>query len=172
MQFGKRAFFLLLNGAALLVVLLYLLFWLMGNSTGGRILRPLHASSMTVQYVVGEKTYTERFMRSDVPLSQTSVKVRYQPWNPSMARIQSFMGLLAEPLAWWGVVLLAIAMLLLTNNTVFSKGTRFRLQQRFPWLMMDEFFPSRVHDGHSTYPRPTGAKKLPDGWRQKKDESA
>ncbi len=168
MQFGKRAFFLLLNGVALLVVLLYLLFWLVGSSTTGRVVRPLHASSMTVQYAVDGKTYTESFMRSDVPLSQTRVKVRYQRWNPSVARILSFMGLAAEPLAWWGVFLLASAMLLLTNNTVFSKGTRFHLQRRFPWLWMDEFFPSRSHDGYSNKHRPTGAKKLPEGWRQKK----
>lgn len=51
------------------------------------------------------------------------------------------MGIAAEPLAWWLVFLLASAMLLLTHNTVFSRGTIFQIQKKFPWLSMDEYFP-------------------------------
>lgn len=127
------------------------------------------ASLVEVQYTVGGKTYLENFMRHDIPLAQRTVQVRYQAWNPAFSRIDSFMGIGAEPLAWWLVFLLASAMLLLTNNTVFSRGTRFRLQKRFPWLLMDEFFPAASSYRHSNTPRPTRAKKLPDGWRQKMD---
>jgi hypothetical protein len=48
----------------------------------------------------------------------------------------------AEPLAWWLVFLLASAMLLLMPNTVFSRGTMFQLQKKFPWISMDEYFPA------------------------------
>ena len=169
MQFGKRTFFLALNGIAVLVLLFYFIFWLLGSSTTGTIKPPLMASMVDVQYRVEGKTYRESFMRHDIPLAQRRVVVRYQVWNPSLSRIQSFMGIGAEPLAWWLVFLLASAMLLLTNNTVFSRGTRFRLQKKFPWLLMDEFFPAAPTFRHNKAPRPTEAKKLPDGWRQKTD---
>mgnify|MGYP003578060912 CR=1 FL=1 len=165
MQFGKRSFFLALNGIAVLVLLLYFVFWQMGSVTTGKIMPPLQASMVQVQYNIDGKSYTESFMRHDIPLRQRIVVVRYQAWNPSLSRIQSFMGIGAEPLAWWLVFLLASAMLLLTNNSVFSKGTRFRLQKRFPWLLMDEFFPAAGPYRHNDAPRPKEAKKLPDGWR-------
>lgn len=169
MQFGKRTFFLALNGIAMVLLLLYFVFWLLGSSTTGKIKPPLMATLVQVQYNVGGKKYTESFMRHDIPLAQRTVTVRYQAWNPALSRIQSFMGIGAEPLAWWFVFLLASTMLLLTNNTVFSKGTRFRLQKRFPWLLMDEFFPAASGYRHADAPRPAEAKKLPDGWRLNKD---
>jgi len=170
MQWGKRSFFLLLNGIAMLLVLLYVLFWLMGSSTTGQVLRPLDYTLMVVEYKVENKAYTQSFMRSGIPLAQRAVKLRYQKWNPSLARLQSFMGIAAEPLAWWFVFFLASAMLLLTNNTVFSKGTRFRLQKRFPWLQMDEFFPAPGAATQSDDYRPKKA-QLPDGWRFSKEEN-
>jgi hypothetical protein len=51
------------------------------------------------------------------------------------------MGMFAEPLAWWLVFLIASSMLFLMDNTVFSRGTTFLLQKKFPWLSMDEYFP-------------------------------
>jgi hypothetical protein len=32
-------------------------------------------------------------------------------------------------------------MLLLMPNAVFSRGTVFQLQKKFPWILMDEYFP-------------------------------
>ena len=127
------------------------------------------ASLVEVQYTVEGKTYLESFMRHDIPLAQRTVQVRYQVWNPAFSRIQSFMGIGAEPLAWWFVFLLASAMLLLPNSTVFSKGSRFRLQRLFPWLLRDEFFPAASNYRHGKAPQPTESKKLPDGWRHKTD---
>jgi hypothetical protein len=69
------------------------------------------------------------------------VQVRYLKFHPQTSRVNSFMGIWAEPLGWWGVFLLASAMLLLTQNAVFSKGTIFQLHKKFPWISMEEYFP-------------------------------
>ena len=143
MQFGKRTMFLFLNGAVLLLLLLYFLFWVIaGDTASGKIVRPYQATKITIEYKVDGTTYTESYMRNGVPFSKTKIAIRYLRFSPSYSHINSFMGLLAEPLAWWMVLLTGTAMLLLTNNTVFSKGTVFHLHKGFPWISMDEYFPA------------------------------
>lgn len=72
------------------------------------------------------------------------------------------MGIFAEPLAWWLVFLIASAMLLLTNNAVFSKGTIFILQKKFPWISMEEFFPISWNENEfsDNTPPPTRKKEI------------
>ena len=144
MQFGKRTLFFALNGMVALVLLIYFLFWLVGNTATGTIQRPLQSNIVVVQYTAKGQWYSQSFMRSGISFSTKQVEVRYWPMDPSVARINSFMGLAAEPLAWWFVFLLASVMLLITNNTVFSKGTVFQLHKGFPWITMDEFFPEEA----------------------------
>lgn len=154
MQFGKRTMFLFLNGAVLLLLLLYFLFWaIAGNTTEGKIVRPYQATKITIEYSVEGKTYTESYMRNGVPFTKTKVSIRYLQFSPSYSHINSFMGFLAEPLAWWMVLLVGSAMLLLTNNTVFSKGTIFRLHKGFPWISMDEYFPAEGEQQNYGYNR-------------------
>ena len=141
MRIGKAKMFLLLNGLIALVLACYFGFWLMTNTTIARIIPPYHASTINIQYEVKGKIYTSNHLRSDIPFSQLKIPVHYSFFNPASSRINSFMGLYAEPLAWWLVFLIASAMLLLMPNTVFSKGTIFQLQKNFPWISMDEYFP-------------------------------
>lgn len=172
MQFGKRTFFLALNGIVAFVLLCYFGIWIWSSTVWGRVERPLQASVVVVSYTVDDELYRQQFLRSDIPLTQKRVAVRYLRWKPSVARINSFMGMWAEPLAWWLVFLLASAMLLLTNNTVFSKGTRFQLHKRFPYLSMDEYFPAAEQQQPFTYThskrgKPPVTKKLPGGLNKK-----
>lgn len=142
MQFGKSTLFFALNGLVGLILLLYFAFWLFCSTVNGTIKRPLQANRMVVKYEVDNVVYTKPFMRNGYPFAERSVGVRYWGPNPNVARINSFLGFVAEPLAWWLLFFIASAMLLLTNNTVFSKGTRFQLHKGFPWITMDEFFPA------------------------------
>jgi hypothetical protein len=89
-----------------------------------------------------EKFIAEAICEMKVPFYQKQIEVHYFVFDPSSSRINSFLGLYAEPLGWWFVFLLASSMLLLMPNTVFSKGTKFQLQKKFPWISMDEYFPA------------------------------
>jgi hypothetical protein len=51
------------------------------------------------------------------------------------------MRLWVEPLAYWGVFLFVSGVLLLNDNSVFSKHTVFFNCKRFPWIWMEEYFP-------------------------------
>lgn len=133
--------FFALQGIMLLVLLLHLGRWLFSDTVEGRVTTPYSATVMTAHYTVDGITYTETYMRNGFPLTPRTVTVRYLTYNPKVSRINSFMGILAEPLAWWLVLSMVVGALLLTNNTVFSKGTTFQLHKRFPWITMDEYFP-------------------------------
>jgi hypothetical protein len=115
---------------------------------------------MTAHYTVKGATYTNTYMRNGFPLTPRTVTIRYLTYNPKVSRINSFMSILAEPLAWWLVLSSVLAALLLMNNTVFSKGTRFQLHKHFPWISMDEYFPIK---SRWFYKGGRGAPSAPEG---------
>ena len=141
MRFGKRTMFFALQGIMLFILLLHLGRWGFSDTVEARVTTPYSVTVMTAHYTVDGVTYTDTYMRNGFPLTPRTVTVRYLTYNPSVSRIDSFMGILAEPLAWWLVLSSVLALLFLTNNTVFSKGTQFQLHKRFPWISMDEYFP-------------------------------
>lgn len=142
MQFGKRRMFFYVNAPFAFVLLIYFSVWSFGSvRTIATISLPL-PNTLQITYVAKGITYQAAILRNGVPYYQTTVPLRYLRWWPMQCRQDSFLGLFAEPLGWWGLWLLATAVLLLTPNSVFSKGTRFKLQRRFPWVSMDEFFPA------------------------------
>lgn len=142
MRFGKLKMFLLLQGIAVFVLLCYFSIWMISGKATGTLIRPYYSNTMNISYKVGSKTYTRSYARYDVPFGELKIPIRYLSFLPSSSRVDSFMGLLAEPLGWWLVFLLASSMLLLTDNTVFSKGTVFQTHKKFPWLSMEEYFPA------------------------------
>ena len=142
MRFGKTTMFLLLNGLIAVSLIGYFSFWMLSNKTIATIVPPLNANTITVQYEVNGKIYKDRHLRGEIPFYQKQISVHYSMFNPSSSRINTYMGLYAEPLAWWLVFLMASAMLLLMPNTVFTKGIIFQLQRKFPWISMDEYFPA------------------------------
>ena len=142
MRFGKARMFFLLNGIIAFVLILYFGTWLLSPEAIGLIVPPYNANTINIQYEVDGQIYTGNHLRNEIPFSQKRISVHYFLFNPSSSRINSFMGLYAEPLGWWLIFLLASSMLLLMPNTVFSKGTRFQLQNSFPWISMDEYFPA------------------------------
>jgi hypothetical protein len=141
MRFGKLKMFLFLNGFIAFGLLIYFGAWLTGGTTTATIIPPLNANTIHVQYEVDGKFYTGTHLRNEVPFAEKQVEVQYFSLDPSISRIPTFLGMYAEPLAWWLVFLIASSMLLLMPNAVFSKGTVFQLQKKFPWILMDEYFP-------------------------------
>ncbi|HEU4607027.1 MAG TPA: hypothetical protein VFS31_02890 [Chitinophagaceae bacterium] len=135
--------FLLLNGLAMLLLLFYFGPWLFSRVTAATVITPYEANKIHIAYTVNGQTYYDSHMRNGIEFSQRVVPVRYLSFHPQTSRVNSFMGMWAEPLAWWGVFLVASAMLLLTHNGVFSKGTIFQLHRKFPWISMEEYFPLR-----------------------------
>ena len=145
MRFGKLKMFFILHGIVAFILLCYFGPWIFSRTVTGRIVQPLNnPTTITVEYKVDGKIYSEEFMRNGIHYAKKTVPLRYLSFNPSTARVRSFMGMWAEPLAWWLVFLLATSMLLLTNNAVFSKGTVFQLHKKFPWISMEEYFPVRI----------------------------
>jgi len=142
MRFGKTRMFLLLNGSIAFVLILYFGSWLLSPETTASIVPPYNANTISIQYDVNGEIYSGSHLRNEVPFYQKQIEVHYFVFDPSSSRINSFLGLYAEPLGWWFVFLLASSMLLLMPNTVFSKGTKFQLQKKFPWISMDEYFPA------------------------------
>jgi hypothetical protein len=141
MKIGKRKMFFGLNGLIALGLFFYFSIWIFSRTVTGDMVRPFEPNKLTVRYIVDGKTYKESYMRNGWNYQRTKVPIRYFIFNPQISRVNNFMGIFAEPLAWWLVFLIASAMLLLTNNGVFSKGTIFILQKKFPWISMEEFFP-------------------------------
>lgn len=144
MRFGKLTMFLLLHALAALVLLFYFGLWMIDGRTKATIVRPFYANTITATYTVQNQSYTASYSRYDIPYSARSVDIRYLLFRPASSRINSFMGLAAEPFGWWLVFLLASAMLLLMPNTVFSRGTVFQIHKKFPWISMDEYFPEEA----------------------------
>jgi hypothetical protein len=141
MRFGRLKMFLFLNGFIAVSLLFYFTFWWISGTTMAAIVPPLNANTITIQYTVKNTVYKDMLLRGEVPFSQKQIPVRYSLLKPSAAYIPTFIGLYAEPLAWWLVFFIASAMLLIMPNTVFSKGTMFQLHKKFPWISMDEYFP-------------------------------
>ena len=142
MRFGKTTMFLLLNGIIALGLVIYFSAWLLSAKAIAVIVPPYNANTINIQYQVKGNVYTGRHLRNEIPFYQKEIKVHYYLFNPAKSRIISYLGLFAEPLGWWLVFLMASSMLLLMPNTVFSKGTKFQLQKKFPWISMDEYFPA------------------------------
>jgi hypothetical protein len=149
MRFGKRTMFLFLNGSIAFLLLVYSCVWMLGRTTTGTITTRYAVTTIEVTYSVDGVAYVHDYLRNDVDYGSREVSIRYLPFDPSFARINSFMGILAEPLGWWMVFFIASAMLLFIDNPVFSKGTMFQLQWRFPWISMDEYFPLPESDVRS-----------------------
>lgn len=133
--------FFLLNGLIAIVLIFYFGTWLLSNKTIAFIIPPYNSNTVVIEYEVKGRIYTNSHLRSDIPFDEKQIAIHYSVFNPSSSRINSFMGLYAEPLAWWLIFFMASAMLLLLPNTVFSKGTMFQLKKGFPWISMDEYFP-------------------------------
>src|SRR5215213_8010074 len=140
MKIGKIKMFFLFNGLIAAGLLIYFGIWMLGPKVTGEVVGPYRPNTITVSYMVNGETYSDSHMRNGIEYRQRQVSVRCFVFDPSISRINSFMGIFAEPLAWWLVFFIASAMLLLTNNTVFSKGTMFCFQKKFPWIYMEEFF--------------------------------
>ena len=142
MRLGKTRMFLLLNGSIAFVLILYFGTWLLSPETTALIVPPYNANTINIQHNVDGEIYHESHLRNEIPFYQKEINIHCFIFHPSSSRINSFLGLYAEPLGWWFVFLLASSMLLLMPNTVFSKGTKFQLQKKFPWISMDEYFPA------------------------------
>ena len=130
MKFGKMKMFLGLNGLIAIGLILYFSVWIFSRTVTGVMVRPYEPNKITVAYEVDGQLYKESYMRNGWNYQKTKVPIRYSIFNPEVSRVNTFMGIFAEPLAWWLVFLIASAMLLLTNNAVFSKGTVFILQKK------------------------------------------
>ncbi|MGZ5191893.1 MAG: hypothetical protein ACXWCZ_12855 [Flavisolibacter sp.] len=141
MKIGKLKMFLGLNGLIAIGLILYFSVWIFSRTVTGDMVRPYEPNKLTVRYQVEGQNYQQSYMRNGWDYRKTKVPIRYFVMNPELSRVNTFMGIFAEPLAWWLVFLIASAMLLLTNNGVFSKGTVFILQKKIPWISMEEFFP-------------------------------
>jgi hypothetical protein len=156
MRFGKLKMFFFLNGFIVVVLLFYFTFWWISGKAVATIVPPFSASTITVQYKVNNRAYTDRVLRGNVQFYEKQIPIRYSLLKPSAAYVPTFLGLYAEPLAWWLIFLMASAMLLLMPNAVFSKGTMFQLHKKFPWISMDEYFPE---PGNHWYGQRTGRNK-------------
>lgn len=141
MRFGKLTMYLILQDLMLLFLLLHLGRWVFSHTARAQVVPPYSATVMKAQYTVDGVRYTGSYMRNGYPLMEKTVPIRYLAYHPSTSRVNSFIGIAEESLAWWLVLTLGISALLLTNNAVFSKGTTFQLHRRFPWISMDEYFP-------------------------------
>ena len=95
--------FLFLNGIIATFLLLYFGSWLISGNTVANIVPSYNANSMKIQYRVNENIYTGNHLRNDIPFSQKQITIKYFVFNPSSSRIASFLGMYAEPLAWWFV---------------------------------------------------------------------
>ena len=141
--------FFLLNGLAAVLLVFYFGPWLFSRTTAAMIVTPYEANKIHIAYTVNGRVYHDSHMRNGIEFSRRLISIRYLGFHPQTSRVNSFMGMWAEPLAWWSVFLIAAAMLLLTHNGVFSKGTVFQLHKKFPWISMEEYFPlrNRWYDG-------------------------
>lgn len=146
MQFGKLRMFFYFNGLIAASLLLYFAPWLFSNVATAKVITPYGVTTIQLQYEANGKQYSNEHMRNDIPFQQRTVRIRYLKFHPASSKVDSFMGMWAEPLAWWSVLLLASAMLLLTHNAVFSKGTIFHIHKKIPWISMDEFYPYHGYD--------------------------
>lgn len=174
MRFGKRTMYFILQGIMLLILLLHLGRWVLSGVVTGRVTTPYSATMMTVYYTVDGVEYANDYMRNGHPDGSKTAEVRYLTYNPAKSRINTFMGIAAEPLAWWFFISLGVSALLLTNNAVFSKGTQFQLHKRFPWISMDEYFPIKSRwfhrDYRNSYNRGTPPPKSKDPGKQRLSE--
>ena len=166
MRFGKTKMFFYFNGLIFLGLLFYFLPWAFSSTTTGNVVIPFEPNAVHVQYEVKGKEYYGTYMRNGIKYRQSTVSIRYLKFSPDTSRVNSFLGMFAEPLAWWGVLLVASAMLLLTPNGVFARGTVFELHKKFPWISMEEYFPVQGYwqsgEPHET-PPPQREKKPPAG---------
>jgi hypothetical protein len=151
--------FVILHGLIAFVFCFTLGRWFFAEKTQATITTPYAGTVITAKYTVTGKTYSREFMRYDIPFNENTITVRYLPNRPGVSRVNSFMGILAEPLAWWGVFIIGTVMLLLVDNVVFSKSTVFVLQKRFPWIHMEEFFPFNSGEDQPNTFRPQGVRR-------------
>ena len=140
MRLSKLKMFFALNGFIAFVVACYCTVWFTAPTAPALITTPFAPTKILVTYKVGGRIYDAGYLRNDIPFDTRYVTVRYLSFAPSYSRVNTFMGVAAEPLAWWLVFFLASSMLLLTNNLVFSKGTQFFIRRKFPWISMEEYF--------------------------------
>ena len=152
MRFSKIKLFLFIHIFIALLMAVYFSIWLFGNKITADVIPPHLPSRVYVQYRVEGELYQTSFLRNDIPFFARRLDIRYPSFDPSYSRVNSFLGIYAEPLGWWLLFFLVSAMLLLTNNPVFSKGTNFYFRKQFPWVSMEEYFPLTEGDFQETDP--------------------
>jgi hypothetical protein len=145
-RLSKIKLFFFIHVAIALMLAAYFSIWLFGNKITADVIPPHLPGRVYVQYRVEGELYQTSFLRNDLPFLARKVSIRYPSFDPSYSRINSFLGIYAEPLGWWLLFFLVSAMLLLTNNPVFSKGTNFYFRKKFPWVSMEEYFPLSDED--------------------------
>ena len=165
MRISRLAMFGIINGSIAFCFVIYFGQWIFSNTTRATVTSPYGVTTISVKYRVGKHEYTGSYMRNGIPFSRRAITIRYLRARPAVSRVNSFMGMWAEPIAWWGVVLAATAVLLLVDNVVFSKSTIFVVQKRFPWIHMEEYFPVPLSDDAApdTDQRSYAPKKKPKG---------
>ena len=128
---------------ALLVttVLLYQSIWLLSGKTEAQVLEFGKGSGdykqvehVAVVYVVNNKTYRDNYLRNELPLNTSKVRIKYLLFAPAISRMDTFVGN-------WGLVLSVSTIIFLSltiiffSPAIFSNKTYFFFVGRFPFLI-------------------------------------
>ena len=88
---------------------------------------------MNVSYVVGEKEYTDFFLRNGVKDTARQIQVEYFAFRPEWSRIDSFTGNWGMLIALGVFFFISLTIIFLIPGLIHPNAT-FLLSKRFPFL--------------------------------------
>ena len=134
-----KTYFLLLT-VFVVLSLLYQCVWLISSTTEGEIIdfrngsgRYRHIQNIRVAYSVGYMEYESYYLRSGIPFTDSTIRIKYLLFAPSWSRPDT-------PIGNWGLILVSFCVYISILTVVFCQkaiipfGTQFILDTKFPFL--------------------------------------
>jgi hypothetical protein len=132
-----------------MLCLLYQSFWLFTKTATGKILGLDKGEGeydvvdvMNVSYVVGEKEYTDFFLRNGVKDTARQIQIEYFAFRPEWSRIDSFTGNWGMLIAVGAFFFISLTIIFLTPGLIPQNAT-FLLSKRFPFFAKIEIQKAR-----------------------------
>lgn len=149
MKVSKFQLYLLFACCFTMLCLLYQSFWLFTKTATGKILGLDKGEGeydvvdvMNVSYVVGEKEYTDFFLRNGVKDTARQIQIEYFAFRPEWSRIDSFTGNWGMLIAVGAFFFISLTIIFLTPGLIPQNAT-FLLSKRFPFFAKIEIQKAR-----------------------------
>jgi hypothetical protein len=142
-ELSSLQFYLLLQIIVIVCIFLYQSLWFFGSKNTmadcfvyGRQNQLKNSGTLYYRYYDNYNWYEDYGARSEVPISQEKIEIKYLSFMPSVSRINSFENNWLGFMIAYGIFLTITSLIFLIDNDTMPKNSFFYFSTKKPWVNM------------------------------------